>query len=84
MSSIFQTLAEPIVPQYTPGTPLTPAMSVSMYTTALSSTLTPTNVEDRSTAIHTIDTLRTEVKDLTEKLETLKGILIMKNCCNLY
>jgi len=62
--SCFQTIAETIVPQYTQGALFTP-------------TLTPSGTgplgDDRFGALQTAEALRTEVKDLNEKLEVLKG-----------
>ncbi len=66
---VIQTIAETIVPQYTQGTPgaiITPTMTTS---TAPGSG----GGEDRFGAAQTADILRNEVKDLGEKLESLKG-----------
>ncbi|XP_035714495.1 dynactin subunit 1 isoform X3 [Folsomia candida] len=53
-----------IVPQYTPGTP---ASVMATPTTPM------TQSEDRFTAVHDNAALRAEVKDLNEKLDTLKA-----------
>jgi hypothetical protein len=57
-----------IIPQYTPGTP------ASLLATPVSTPMA--GGDDRFTAIQANETLRLEVKDLSEKLETLKGFQI--------
>lgn len=59
-----------IIPTYTPGTP------ASVISTPISTPLVGMSGEERFSAVQALEALRNENKDLTEKLETLKGLYI--------